>query len=68
MGRRFAVFDSFFLSFLWGRAEEKKTQSDGNKDKDKEIEKDKKQGRIHGRTVKDGWVGAVMQKPLAISK
>ena len=24
------------------------------------------QGRIHGRTVADGWAGAVMQKPLAI--
>ena len=41
LGRSSAVFDSFFLPFLWGRAEEKKTQSDGNKDKDKEIEKDK---------------------------
>ena len=28
----------------------------------------KKQGRIHGRTVADGWAGAVMQKPLAIQK
>ena len=25
-----------------------------------------KQGRIHGRTVADGWAGAVMRKPLAI--
>ena len=24
------------------------------------------QGRIHGNSVADGWVGAVMQKPLAI--
>ena len=24
------------------------------------------QGRIHGRTVADGWAGAVMQKPLEI--
>ena len=23
-----------------------------------------KQGRIHSRTVADGWAGAVMQKPL----
>ena len=29
---------------------------------------DMKQGRIHGRTVADGWAGAVMQKPLAIQK
>ena len=28
----------------------------------------KKQGRIHGRTVADGWAGAVMQKPLERSK
>ena len=27
-----------------------------------------KKGRIHGRTVADGWVGAVMLKPLAIPK
>ena len=27
-----------------------------------------KQGRIHGKTVADGWAGAVMQKPLAIQK
>ena len=27
-----------------------------------------KQGQIHGRTVADGWTGAVMQKPLAIQK
>ena len=27
-----------------------------------------KQDRIHGRTVADGWVGAIMQKPLAIQK
>ena len=26
----------------------------------------KKQGRIHGNLVADGWAGAVMQKPLAI--
>ena len=26
------------------------------------------QGRIHGRTVADGWAGAVMQNPLAIQK
>ena len=26
------------------------------------------QGQIHGRTVADGWAGAVMQKPLAIQK
>ena len=26
------------------------------------------QGRIRGRTVADGWAGAVMQKPLAIQK
>ena len=32
--------------------------------------KHEKQGRIHGRTVADGWAGpgAVMQKPLAIQK
>ena len=27
-----------------------------------------KQGRIHGKTVADGWAGAVMQKPLGIQK
>ena len=27
-----------------------------------------KQGQIHGKTVADGWAGAVMQKPLAIQK
>ena len=27
-----------------------------------------KQGRIHGRTVADGWAGAVMPKPLIIQK
>ena len=27
-----------------------------------------KQGRIHGKTVADGWAGAVMQKPLEIQK
>ena len=27
-----------------------------------------KHGRIHGKTVADGWAGAVMQKPLAIQK
>ena len=26
----------------------------------------KKQGRIHGNPVADGWAGAVMRKPLAI--
>ena len=26
------------------------------------------QGRIHVRTVADGWAGAEMQKPLAIQK
>ena len=29
---------------------------------------EKKQGRIHGNPVADGWAGAVMQKPLAIQK
>ena len=28
----------------------------------------KKQGRIHGNTVADGWAGAVMLKPIAIQK
>ena len=28
----------------------------------------KKQGRIHGNPVADGWAGAVMRKPLAILK
>ena len=28
----------------------------------------RKQGQIHGRTVADGWAGAIMQKPLAIQK
>ena len=27
-----------------------------------------KQGRIHGRTVADGWAGAVMRKQLGIQK
>ena len=27
-----------------------------------------KQGRIHGKTVADGWAGAAMQKPLVIQK
>ena len=27
-----------------------------------------KTGRIHDRTVADGWAGAVMQKPLVIQK
>ena len=27
-----------------------------------------KQGRIHGRTVADGWAGAVKRKPLGIQK
>ena len=27
-----------------------------------------KQGRIHGKTVADGWAGAVMQKPFEIQK
>ena len=26
------------------------------------------QGRIHGKTVADGWAGAVMQKPPGIQK
>ena len=26
------------------------------------------QGQIRGKTVADGWAGAVMQKPLAIQK
>ena len=28
----------------------------------------KKQGRIHGNPVADGWAGAVMQKPFGIQK
>ena len=28
----------------------------------------KKQGRIHGNTVADGWAGAVVRKPLGIQK
>ena len=28
----------------------------------------RKQGRIHGNPVADGWAGAVMRKPLAIQK
>ena len=28
----------------------------------------KKQGRIHGNPVADGWAGAVMRKPIAIQK
>ena len=28
----------------------------------------KKQGRIHGNPIADGWAGAVMRKPLAIQK
>ena len=28
----------------------------------------RKQGRIHGNTVADGWAGAVVQKPLRIQK
>ena len=28
----------------------------------------KKQDRIHGKTVADGWVGAVMQRPLENQK
>ena len=28
----------------------------------------RKQGRIHGNSVADGWAGAVMQKPLRIQK
>ena len=28
----------------------------------------KKQGQIHGKTVVDGWAGAVLQKPLTTSK
>ena len=31
-------------------------------------EKERKQGRIHGNTVADGWAGAVMQKLLGIQK
>ena len=27
-----------------------------------------KPGRIHGKTVADGWAGAVVQKPLVILK
>ena len=27
-----------------------------------------KQGRIHGKTVADGWAGAVLRKPLSIQK
>ena len=27
-----------------------------------------KQGRVHGKTVADGWAGAVMQKTLVIQK
>ncbi|MEE3022216.1 MAG: hypothetical protein VX367_06165, partial [SAR324 cluster bacterium] len=29
---------------------------------------EEKQGRIHGRTVADGWGGAVKRKPLGIQK
>ena len=28
----------------------------------------KKQGRIHGNPVADGWAGGVMRKPLGIQK
>ena len=28
----------------------------------------RKQGRIHGNPVADGWAGAVMRKPLGIQK
>ena len=28
----------------------------------------KKQGRVHGKIVADGWEGAVMYKPLEIHK
>ena len=28
----------------------------------------KKQGRIHGNPVADGWAGALMRKPLGIQK
>ena len=28
----------------------------------------KKQGRIHGNPVADGWAGAIMQKPPGIQK
>ena len=31
-------------------------------------ERKKKQGRIHGNPVADGWAGVVMQKPLGIQK
>ena len=27
-----------------------------------------KQGRIHGRTVVDGWAGAILQKPLVTTR
>ena len=38
-------------------------------EKKEEKEKDgRKQGRIHGNTVADGWAGAVMRKPLRIHK
>ena len=32
------------------------------------LTKKKKQGRIHGNPVADGWAGAVIQKPLVIQK
>ena len=38
-----------------------------NEKKSKEKRKrNEKQGRIHGKTVADGWAGAVMQQSLAI--
>ena len=36
--------------------------------KSPQIPAGKKQGRIHGKTVADGWAGAVMPKPLAIQQ
>ena len=36
--------------------------------KEKKMTVKKKQGRIHGNPVADGWAGAVMQKPLGIQK
>ena len=32
------------------------------------VKKQKKQGRIDGNPVADGWAGAVMRKPLGIQK
>ena len=36
--------------------------------KERRRERERKQGRIHGKTVADGWAGAVIQKTLAIQK